>query len=190
MAATATTNHLFAQQNARTAQKVETRSNLKNEVVSVVKINSTETGCTILVGNEIKSPKDAASGLPTGKRMHKPFTITKEIGIIAKDNSVVEATHPRDATSGLPTGKRMVGGPIGGIIVKGGRNPGGSQFDKIVVEDGQFTLPSDCPDGEYTMSLSWGWGASNSSGAKKCEKSFKLTMENGVCKGITQSGIK
>lgn len=29
--------------------------------------------------HEIISPRDAASGLPTGKRMHKPFVITKEI---------------------------------------------------------------------------------------------------------------
>ena len=29
--------------------------------------------------HEIISPRDASSGLPTGKRQHKPFTITKEI---------------------------------------------------------------------------------------------------------------
>jgi type VI secretion system secreted protein Hcp len=29
--------------------------------------------------NEIFSPRDAASGLPTGKRMHKPFVILKEV---------------------------------------------------------------------------------------------------------------
>src|SRR5215207_5809794 len=29
--------------------------------------------------HEIVSPRDAASGLPTGKRQHKPFVITKEI---------------------------------------------------------------------------------------------------------------
>lgn len=28
---------------------------------------------------EVKNPRDAGSGLPTGKRMHKPITITKEI---------------------------------------------------------------------------------------------------------------
>jgi type VI secretion system secreted protein Hcp len=33
----------------------------------------------IATGHEIVSPRDAASGLPTGKRMHKPFVITKEI---------------------------------------------------------------------------------------------------------------
>jgi len=31
------------------------------------------------LGHEITSPTDAASGLPTGKRQHKPITITKQI---------------------------------------------------------------------------------------------------------------
>lgn len=30
--------------------------------------------------SEVSAPRDAASGLATGKRMHKPFTITKEWG--------------------------------------------------------------------------------------------------------------
>ena len=33
----------------------------------------------IAVSHEITSPRDAASGLPTGKRQHKPFVITKEL---------------------------------------------------------------------------------------------------------------
>jgi type VI secretion system secreted protein Hcp len=33
----------------------------------------------IATSHEIVSPRDAASGLPTGKRMHKPFVITKEL---------------------------------------------------------------------------------------------------------------
>lgn len=33
----------------------------------------------IAVQHEIVSPRDAASGLPTGKRQHKPIVITKEI---------------------------------------------------------------------------------------------------------------
>jgi type VI secretion system secreted protein Hcp len=38
-------------------------------------------GVMILIGlsHAIISPRDAASGLPTGKRMHKPFVITKEL---------------------------------------------------------------------------------------------------------------
>ena len=190
MISIAATANLYAQENARPDQKIKTKSNIKNDRVTIVKINGTENGCSIAVGNEIVSPRDAASGLPTGKRMHKPFLITKEFGVNAKDNSVMEITSPRDASSGMATGKRMAGQPIGGIIVKGGKNPGGQQFNKIVVEDGQFTLPSDCPDGEYKMVVSWSWGASNSGSAKRCEKSFKLTMENGVCKGIQENGIR
>jgi type VI secretion system secreted protein Hcp len=33
----------------------------------------------IAVSHEVVSPRDAASGLPTGKRLHKPFVITKEL---------------------------------------------------------------------------------------------------------------
>ena len=33
----------------------------------------------IAVSHEVVSPRDAASGLPTGKRMHKPMVITKEL---------------------------------------------------------------------------------------------------------------
>lgn len=181
---------LFAQENARPDQKIKTKSNIKNDRVSVVKINSTEDGCSIIVGNDVVSPRDAASGLPTGKRMHKPFVITKEFGVSSATNKSSETTTPRDASSGMASGKRVAGGPIGGIIVKGGKNPGGGQFNNMVVEDGQFTLPADAPDGEYTMSVSWSWGASNSGASKRCEKSFALTMENGVCKGIQENGIK
>ncbi|HEY4355208.1 MAG TPA: Hcp family type VI secretion system effector [Acidobacteriaceae bacterium] len=31
------------------------------------------------VSHSVVSPRDPASGLPTGKRMHKPFVITKEV---------------------------------------------------------------------------------------------------------------
>jgi len=37
------------------------------------------TIAVIAVSHSIISPRDAASGLPTGKRMHKPFVITQEL---------------------------------------------------------------------------------------------------------------
>lgn len=178
-----------AQGIARPVQKTIS-SNIKNDNVTVVSVNTTTEGCRIVVGNTIISPRDAASGLPTGKRMHKPFVITKEFGVKSSDNELHEVTTAQKQSTGIPSANRTAGEPIGGIVVKGGRNPGGSQFNKLIVEDGQFTLPSDCPDGEYNMTLSWSWGASNSGGQKNCQKSFKLTMENGVCKGITENGIK
>lgn len=46
---------------------------------SVTQDKRKETIMVIAVSHEIVSPRDPASGLPTGKRMHKPFVITKEV---------------------------------------------------------------------------------------------------------------
>ncbi len=185
IAATCITGQLNAQEANRPDQKIKTKSNIKNDRVCMVKVSSSDNGCDIVFENTIKSPRDAASGLATGKRQHKPY----HFSISSADNSVTEIKSPRDVATGQSSGKRTAGSPIGGIIVKGGKNPGGGQFNKIVVEDGEFTLPADCPDGEYDMSVSWSWGATNSSSSKSyaaCH--FILTMQDGVCMAINEKG--
>jgi type VI secretion system secreted protein Hcp len=57
---------------------------LKGQKAGEIKGSVTQKGregkiMVIAVSHEIVSPRDAASGLPTGKRMHKPFVITKEL---------------------------------------------------------------------------------------------------------------
>ena len=57
---------------------------LKGQKSGEIKGSVTQKGrenkiMVIAVSHEIISPRDAASGLPTGKRMHKPFIITKEL---------------------------------------------------------------------------------------------------------------
>lgn len=57
---------------------------LKGQKTGEIKGSVTQKGregkiMVIAVSHEIVSPRDAASGLPTGKRMHKPFVITKEL---------------------------------------------------------------------------------------------------------------
>ena len=57
---------------------------LKGQKQGTIKGSVTQKGregkiAVIAVTHEIISPRDAASGLPTGKRMHKPFVITKVI---------------------------------------------------------------------------------------------------------------
>jgi type VI secretion system secreted protein Hcp len=57
---------------------------LKGQKQGEIKGSVTQKGregkiMVIAVSHEIVSPRDAASGLPTGKRMHKPFIITKEL---------------------------------------------------------------------------------------------------------------
>lgn len=46
---------------------------------SVTQKGREDSVMVIAVSHDIISPRDAASGLPTGKRMHKPFIITKEL---------------------------------------------------------------------------------------------------------------
>lgn len=46
---------------------------------SVTQKGRENTIMVIATQHEIVSPRDPASGLPTGKRMHKPFIITKEL---------------------------------------------------------------------------------------------------------------
>jgi hypothetical protein len=197
------TGHLFAQENINTSESNikenkasinTTRSNIrhnKSEMVDaiqdqcVVSFLSNEAGCEIVFTNQVKSPRDAASGLATGKRMHKPYTFR----VSSSDNSVIEVNSPRDLATGQASGKRTSGTPIGGIIVKGGKNPAGNQFDNLVVKNGQFTLPEDCADGECDLILSWSWGASNTGSSKSyAQCHFILTMGNGACMAIKTKG--
>ena len=46
---------------------------------SVIQKGREDKIMVIAVSHEVVSPRDSASGLPTGKRMHKPFVITKEL---------------------------------------------------------------------------------------------------------------
>ena len=57
---------------------------LKGQTQGDIKGSVTQKGredkiMVIAVNHEIISPRDAASGLPTGKRQHKPLVITKEL---------------------------------------------------------------------------------------------------------------
>ena len=46
---------------------------------SVTQAGREDSMMVIGFSHEVESPRDASSGLPTGKRQHKPLTITKEI---------------------------------------------------------------------------------------------------------------
>ncbi len=57
---------------------------LTSEVQGEIKGSVTQAGredSILVIGfsHEVDSPRDAASGLPTGKRQHKPLIVTKEI---------------------------------------------------------------------------------------------------------------
>jgi bacteriocin-like protein len=66
--------------NARTKAKEKispprrTRKELSDDELAAVSGGTMESTTEVIaVSHEIVSPRDPASGLPTGKRMHKPF---------------------------------------------------------------------------------------------------------------------
>jgi len=59
---------------------------LKGQKQGAIKGSVTQKGRENMIeviasSHSVISPRDAASGLPTGKRMHKPFVITQELDI-------------------------------------------------------------------------------------------------------------
>ena len=62
--------------NAYLRLKGQKQGEIKGSVTQKGRENSI---MVIAVSHEIISPRDPASGLPTGKRMHKPFVVTKEL---------------------------------------------------------------------------------------------------------------
>jgi hypothetical protein len=63
-----------------------------------------------------QAPRDAASGLASGKRMHKPMTIRKEMGRTAASGDTSDAA----GSSSAPQAKTE-GAPLKGVDVKLGR---------------------------------------------------------------------
>ena len=172
-------NQLLAQETMELT-KSKTKSNQSNDlsvaqnsVVCTGKVRCGDGTCTIDFDQEIISPRDAASGLPTGKRMHKPFVITKEL-----DRSA--AAPVRESPTKASTGKVSYSDINISIRVKG-------KSRTLPVVNGQFNMPDDCDDQDCDLVVSWSWGASQSgstggtvgSGISKYEATFNLTVENG-----------
>ena len=62
--------------NAYLKLKGKTQGDIKG---SVTQKGRADMIMVIGANHEVISPRDSASGLPTGKRMHKPFVVTKEV---------------------------------------------------------------------------------------------------------------
>jgi len=161
------------QLSAQEATVNTSRSNIKNNkasmdspAVCVGKIRCADGSCVISFDQEIVSPRDAASGLPTGKRMHKPFVITKELD---KSSSPMVRESPTKMSAG-----KVSYSDLSVMITIDGRST------KLPVVSDQFTLPSDGKDNDCDLVVSWSWGESNSgTSIARYEATFNLAVENG-----------
>lgn len=137
------------------------RNAVQNTVVCVGKIRCGDGSCSISFDQEIVSPRDAASGLPTGKRMHKPFVITKELD---KSSPVLMRESPTKQSTGKVS--------IVDFHFRG-------KTTSLQVVNDQFTLPENCDDGDCDLVASWSWGESNSGTVKQYQATFNLNVQNG-----------
>jgi len=164
-------NQLFSQEPMQVT-KTRTKSNQTNEkvsdpskVVCTGKIRCADGTCSITFEQEIVSPRDAASGLPTGKRQHKPITITQELD---PGTSTAVRESPTKASSG-----KVSYSDLSIMVTSKGKSK------KVPVTNNQFTLPDDCDD-DCDIVASWSWGESNSGTSKRYQATFNLALEGGV----------
>ena len=158
--------------------------------------------------SEIKSPRDAASGLPTGKRMHKPSLITKELD--KSSPKLAEKVSNGSVSSDSPPADISIDEPGVQATQKSGMGSGKASFQdlsimsagkatfkeftvtkrcdgkstKIACPDGECDIPlDDCPNGTCDLECSWSWGESQQGSSMRSSGSagFSLEIQDGAC---------
>ncbi len=121
--------------------------------------------------SEVVSPRDAASGLPTGKRTHKPISVsTADASTATGSGGGSGKVNVQDLSFSKATFKEFT-------ITK----RCGGKTTKISCDSGDCEIPTgDCPNGDCVATAEWSWGASQS-GSSRCSVDFLLEIEDGVC---------
>jgi len=158
--------------------------------------------------SEITSPRDPASGQATGKRMHKPMTISKEYD--KSSPKLAESVSTTGTSSDAMAGSGS-GGGSGKVNVQdlsmskvnvqdiSFTKRCGGKSTKISCDGGECEIPiGDCPNGDCSLTASWSWGATQSgmsntgsAGSGRCSVDFLLEIEDGVCTAmaINEKGL-
>jgi type VI secretion system secreted protein Hcp len=147
---------------------------------------------------EVISPRDAASGMASGRRQHKPITLSagvdKSTPVLYKSVSdtkiSTEGTVSRSSGGGMGTGKVS----MQDMTIT--RSCGG-QTTTIPIIDGVGIIPTaDCPDGLGYAKITWTWqdgGVSNEDDWTRTSRSidFEWKIEEGVCTAmaINEKGL-
>ena len=179
---------LYAQESSNKAG-YDLKKNVKCRVVP------TESGAMVSfnyskIEYNVKSPRDAASGQASGKRQHKPFNFI----VSSADNTVSEVKSPRDVATGQSSGKVSYS-DLSVMISLEKSSVGKFKPQKIMIENDEFILPPDLPNGNYDLVMSWSWGANNSgtgstgTGMGQGRAAFTITMEDGVAMAISEQGM-
>jgi hypothetical protein len=137
---------------------------------------------------EVKSPRDAASGQATGKRQHQPVAVSKEYDksspVLAKSVSSSAAPSSEITIDEQGVHKKVSVQDFHFTVRCGGKTT------KIACADGgDCEIPiGDCPNGDCAVTADWSWGLSQGGSAKRCSVDFLLEIEDGVCHAINTKG--
>ncbi|TAD82715.1 MAG: hypothetical protein EAY75_15990 [Bacteroidetes bacterium] len=71
--------------------------------------------------------------------------------VVDQSGTILTELSPDELSPGNPA--FLPGTPIGGIVVKGGRNPGGQMRELKTDENGKIVLPDDWLNGEYSIQI-------------------------------------
>jgi len=162
---------VFAQSEMGIQRSNSIKSSSDESEVCSVKVRALPTGCEVVFTNQPATKRDAASGMASGKRQHKPIRITKELD---KSTPLLIQASPGSG------GGKVVIRDLRCVITSNGRNI------KVPVMNNQFSIPSDGIDDDCNMVLSWTWVFSDGT-KEECVFPLKLSMENGACVRATES---
>ena len=147
--------------------------------------------------SEFKSPRDAASGLATGRRMHKPTVISQELD--KSSPKLAESVLKGSVSSDSPPADIAIDEPgVQKTTYTGtGMGAGKATFKeftvtkrcdgkttKISCPDGECDIPlDDCPNGTCDLVCSWSWGATQQgiSTSSSGSAGFILEIHDGAC---------
>lgn len=148
--------------------------------------------------SEVVSPRDAASGLPTGKRTHKPVSSST-----TSSGNSAEAISPDG--SGRTRGRANVQDISMSKVNVQDLSVSKATFKeftitkrcagkttKISCESGDCEIPTgDCPNGDCAVTAEWSWGASQSGSSNRCSVDFLFEIEDGACTSmaINEKGL-
>lgn len=145
---------------------------------------------------EVKSPRDAASGLATGKRVAPSMASDGVSDASPASDQGSDKVNVQDISF-----SKSSGGGTGKVSLQDFHfsMKGNGKTISLSCPSGDCSIPTDLPDGEYTLSCDWSWGMSQSgtmtSGSsgktspKRCSVDFLLQIENGACMAINEKGL-
>lgn len=163
--------------------------------------------------SEVVSPRDAATGQSSGKRQHKPTTVSKEYD--KSSPKLMEKVANGKSSSDSPQSEIAIDEPEVHKVSTSGQGAGkvnvqdisfskvsfkdftivkrcGGKTTKISCESGDCEIPTgDCPNGDCVVTAEWSWGASQSGSSKRCSVDFVLKIEDGACTSmaINEKGL-